>query len=135
MAVAANAPAYAASTDAPVIGSIVACKTAGVGQNCKGYRFTVTFAVMPSDPWTIDLDLVSLKFKSGSVLTLTTATTPTTFEVSSSNTNSIPFLSCTEDNSGDKFELTLGYTATNVNNTSVSQSFTGTYPIDVTGNC
>lgn len=131
MAVAANAPAYAASTDAPVIGSIVACKTAG-GKNCNGYRFTVTFVVMPNDTWTIELDQVSLKFKSGSVPNLTT--TPTTFKVSSSTTSSITFLSCTQDNSGDKFELTLGYTATN-DRSKVSQFLTGTYLIDVTGNC
>ncbi len=55
VAVAANAPAFAASTDAPQPGFLtVTCRTNGQGQNnCQGYRLVLNFQVEGTYSWNI----------------------------------------------------------------------------------
>lgn len=55
LAVAAHAPAFAASSDAPTPGALaVICRTNGQGQgNCQGYRLVLNFNLQGTTDWNI----------------------------------------------------------------------------------
>ena len=67
VAVAANAPVYAASTDAPTPGSIsVTCRTNGQGQgNCQGYRLVLTFNVKGTYTWNVRITTAQITTSTG----------------------------------------------------------------------
>lgn len=135
VAVAAQAPALAASTDAPTVGrnAVVACKDPGLGSNCQGYRLSLNLTVQPSDPWTIDLTQVTLTFPSGRSTGLAPA--PMTFTDVTMTSNVLNFVVCTKDNSGDKFDLTVTYTATNQRTGVSTKGITSTTAVNVAAVC
>ena len=106
VAVAANAPAYAASTDPPAPGSFTACRDTGLGSNCQGYRITAALGVQPGDPWDIRLTEVGI-----AGTPLLADTTPQQFVVTTL-ANLVSFNVC-GNFSASKITLTLRYTATN----------------------
>ena len=126
VAVAANAPAFAASTDAPSISSVSACKDPGTGSNCQGYRFSVVLNVQPGYTWTINLTEVSIENTNR-----TTTTTPLTFLGVSSDSSTLNFTTCTETDSASFKFITVKYSATN--NLGVTTSNLGVTNLKVTG--
>lgn len=107
VAVAANAPAFAASTDAPGYSSYLGCKTPGDpnGPNCQGYRLIMAFDVQGPYEWTIVLDTVKVDG-----VDYTTNVQPTrTFTVSATSP-SIEFRVCTTSSPG-QITLEVAYTA------------------------
>ena len=125
VAVAANAPAYAASTDPPKIGIIDACKDPGSGLNCQGYRFSVSLTVQPGYTWTINLTKVTIEG-----VDLTLVTVPLVFTNVSSTNSILRFTTCTETDSASFKTIGLTYSATN-NLGSISRNLGTT--IKVTG--
>ena len=108
LAVAAHAPAFAASTDAPRTNgpaSYVVCKLAGAGQNCQSYRVTLTLDVQPDDTW--DITLTEVTFNG----TLTTFM-PVDFVVRFDN-RVITFEFCTDNKSPSHFDIGIKFTARN----------------------
>ena len=112
VAIAANAPAYAASTDPPSPGAISACKDPGTG-NCSGYRFVVPLNIQPGYTWTITLTEVTIEG-----VDLTSATSQLLFPNIDSTNSTLAFLTCTATDSASFKTVTIKYTAT---------SSTGTY--------
>lgn len=106
VAVAANAPAFAASTDAPGYRSYTGCKTPGDpnGLNCQGYRLTMTFDVQGTYDWTINLDVVKVDG-----VDFTTNVPQRTFTVSATSPT-IEFRVCTTSSPG-QIDLGVVYTA------------------------
>lgn len=111
VAVGAQAPAYAASTDAPSVGPTTGCKTPGDpnGLNCQGYKIQVAFNFAGPYTWTIFLNSVS---SDGVDVTASIQPVTRTFTVSPANPM-IEFRICTTD-SAAKFNLGYTYTATRV---------------------
>lgn len=132
VAVAANAPAFAASTDAPSISGVLAfnvCKLAGAGQNCHSYRATLTLTVQPGDPWTIDI--TSLKADGTDFFSTVDVKQ---FANVTSSSNLITFTFCTSK-SPSQFKLTLGYTATNQRTLVSTANLGGSYDLTGVSNC
>lgn len=130
VAVAAHAPAFAASTDAPVVtgtGSISVCKLAGAGQNCQSYRVRVSFAVQPDDTW--DMTITQLAFNGAPVMA-----SPSTFDVRYDSSSRV-FEFCSDAKSPSQFQLTLRYTATNRRTGAVTSDLGGVYALSGVGNC
>lgn len=138
VAVAANAPAYAASTDAPVIGgagSFTVCRDTGLGSNCQGYRFSLTLTVQPGDSWNIDFTDVRIKdvsYLGNDPTTGLPQTQPTTFTVNS-DMNIVTFNVC-GDFSASQILFTLRYTATNTRTGAATTNLGGTYKFDQISN-
>jgi hypothetical protein len=108
VAVASTAPAFAASTDAPVIpgaGSFTVCRDTGEGQGCQGYRFSLVLAVQPGDTW--DLALTEVRMSSSQLLA---STAPQAFVVTAT-ANVIAFNVC-GTSSASQVTFTLKYAAT-----------------------
>lgn len=129
--IAAQAPAFAASHDAPTVGSFSVCKQPGGPNavNCQGYRITVSLSVQPGKTWTIDLTQVNINGAN-----LLGSTDPLQFTGVTTTANSITFSVCTNANSGDKPELTLRYTASTTG-VAPQTNLGGTYALDVSRNC
>jgi hypothetical protein len=122
VAIAATAPAFAASIDPPSfeLNSTTGCKQPGgpTGPNCQGYRMAVNLTVQPSDTW--DVTLTDVQVNDVSYF----ATVPieqTQFTVTSTS-SIINFVICTSNSSPSQFNLTLVYSATNRR---TGQTFTG----------
>ncbi len=133
VAVVAQAPAFAASTDAPVVsgpGSFTVCKQPGGpnGPNCQGYKFALRLAVQPSDTWTIQLTTVKVGGTS-----FLAQTNPTTFQVTAT-ANLLNFVLCTAS-SPSQFTLELRYTATNTRTGQQTTNLGGTYAFSNVSNC
>lgn len=123
VAVAAHAPAFAASTDAPTIpnaGAFSVCRDTGEGQNCQGYRFTLTLSVQPSDTW--DITFTDVRIGSAPLLALTS---PREFAVTATS-NTIMFSVC-GNYSASQISFTLKYSATNRRTGSTTTDLGGTY--------
>lgn len=67
VAVAAHAPAFAASSDAPTPGSLaVTCRTNGQGQgNCQGYRLVLNFNLQGTASWNIRITAANITSSAG----------------------------------------------------------------------
>lgn len=133
VAVVAQAPAFAASTDVPVVpgpGSFSVCKQPGGpnGPNCQGYKFALNLTVQPSDMWTIDF--TELVVNGTSFLA---QTVPTTFEVSST-ANLVSFVFCTAS-SPSQLDLTLRYSATNQRTGQTTTNLGGTFVLSDVRKC
>lgn len=122
VAVAAQAPAFAASTDAPRPTVTVCKETAG----SKCYRFYLTFA-MPAYDWSITLtSLVLTNSTTPGGEELIGLTNPKTFTVTTAGTNVFQIQACTTGNLASSALLQLAYTATSSagsENISVTQDF------------
>lgn len=134
VAVAAHAPAFAASTDPPVINQtgITACKRPGqpgTGTNCQGYSFSINVTVQPDDPWTITLTNVVLNGASHLAGTI-----PTTFGVVS-GASIINFVVCTNTSSPGPVTLSLTYSAKNERTMVTTTNLGGTYALGVVNPC
>lgn len=133
VALAAQAPAFAGSTNAPRPTGVTVCKEAA-GSKC--YRFFLTFA-RPSQDWTIELASVVL------VNTTTPSTgtdvfpetNPKEFTVSSAAgaANVFRVQACTTGNLANAVKVTFVYTATPT--TGPSQTVTVTYDYESTPPC
>ena len=133
VAVVAQAPAFAASTDVPVVpgpGSFSVCKQPGApnGPNCQGYKFVLNLTVQPSDTWTITFTQLVVDGTS-----FLAQTNPTTFQVSST-ANVLDFVFCTAS-SPSQFNLTLRYTATNQRTGQTTTNLGGNYVLSNVRNC
>lgn len=133
VAVAAQAPAFAASTDAPTIsgvGAFTACKQPGGpnGPNCQGYRFALTLTVPPGDSWDI---VFTQLLVDGSTFLGTTS--PTSFTVTSTS-RVLNFVLCTAS-SPSQFDLTLRYSATNQRTHATTTNLGGVYSFAGIKNC
>lgn len=131
VAVAANAPAFAASTDAPSVpgsSAFVVCKLPGAGQNCQSYRATLNLTVQPSDTWTIDFTALLVDN-----VDFLASVAPQSFTVSATSTL-VVFTFCTAS-SPSQFDLTLRYKATNNRTSAVTTNLGGTYALSGVRNC
>ena len=107
VAVAANAPAFAASTNPPSVAGYTGCKTPGDpnGANCQGYLLNLTFNVDAPYTWTVVFQSIKVD-----TVDFTGQIQPTTtFEVSSVDPT-VTFRICT-DRSPGPIDLDLTYTA------------------------
>jgi len=109
VAIAAQAPAFAASTDAPRPTATACKETAG----SKCYRFFLTFSTS-SYNW--DITLTSLNMKNSTTAAageeLIRLTTPKTFTLTATGTNVIQIQACTTGNLASSGDVVLRYTAT-----------------------
>lgn len=133
VAVVAQAPAFAASTDVPVVpgaGSFSVCKRPGDpnGPNCQGYKFVLNLTVQPSDTWTITFTQLVVDGTS-----FLAQTNPSTFQVSST-ANVLDFVFCTAS-SPSQFNLTLRYSATNQRTGQTATDLGGNYVLSGVRNC
>jgi hypothetical protein len=133
VAVVAQAPAFAASTDVPVVpgpGSFSVCKQPGGpnGPNCQGYKFVLSLTVQPSDTWTIEFTRLVVDGTSFLAQTI-----PSTFTVSST-ANLVNFVFCTAS-SPSQFNLELRYSATNQRTGQTTTDLGGTYVLSGVRNC
>jgi hypothetical protein len=122
VAVAANAPAFAASTDPPAPGSFTACRDTGLGSNCHGYRITAALDVQPGDAW--DIQLTEVRIADAPLLD---DTSPQQFVVTTL-ANLVSFNIC-GNFSAAKIKLTLRYTATNQRTGASTPKIGGVYEI------
>ncbi|KRE92571.1 hypothetical protein ASG76_16520 [Nocardioides sp. Soil774] len=111
VAVAANAPAFAASTDAPVISSIsVTCRTTGQGNgNCQGYRLALAFQVQGTYSWSINITAAQIVTDTGVTQSINSPVFPVTI---SALNPTIPNLWFCSASSPSKMDLRITYTAT-----------------------
>ena len=67
VAIAAQAPSFAASTDAPSPGAVMMdCRTNGQGQgNCQGYRLVLNFNVPGTTSWNIRITTAQITSSAG----------------------------------------------------------------------
>lgn len=109
VAVAAHAPAFAASHDAPRP-TATACKETA-GSRC--YRFFFTFS-MPSFTWNIELTSLNMKNSTTPVTgeELISLTSPKTFTVTPGGANVFQVQACTTGNLASSGDVVLKYTAT-----------------------
>ena len=111
VAVAAHAPAFATSTDAPAPHSMeMTCRTVGNGQgNCHGYRLVLTFQVQGPYTWNVSILPSQITFTGGAALEIKT---PTTFPYQiSPSVNTMRLWFCKSTNSADFLNnLTIRYT-------------------------
>jgi hypothetical protein len=72
VAVAAQAPAFAASSDAPTPGSLaVSCRTNGQGQgNCQGYRLVLNFNLQGTSSWNIKITTAQITSSAGATVSI-----------------------------------------------------------------
>ena len=72
VAVAAHAPAFAASTDPPRPGSFdVTCRTNGQGGgNCQGYRMVLNFNLQGTTSWNIRITAAQITSSAGNTLSV-----------------------------------------------------------------
>lgn len=108
VAVAAHAPAFAASTDAPRPNVTVCKETAG----SKCYRFFLSFPV-PSHDW--DITLTSLVLTNPTTPDgeeLIALTSPKNFTVTTTGANVFQVQACTTGNLASSAAVALKYTAT-----------------------
>ena len=108
VAVAANAPAFAASTDAPGFKNYFGCKTPGDpnGPNCQGYRLNMSFDVQGTYEWTIVLTSVKVDNVD---FTNNVQPTTRTFTISATSP-AFEFRVCTTSSPG-QIDLDVAYTA------------------------
>lgn len=108
VAIAANAPAFATSTDAPRPTATACKETAG----SKCYRFFLTFAA-PSYDWDITLtSLVMTNSTTGPAgEELILRTNPTNFTVTATGVNVFQVQACTTGNLASSGDVVLKYTA------------------------
>jgi hypothetical protein len=109
VAIAAHAPAFAASTAPPTVsgvGAYTACKQPGGpnGPNCQGYRMTLTFTVAAPYVWTVKFLTAKVD---GTDFTASLDPQPPTFTVSSANPT-VSFAICTAS-SPSQFDFDLTY--------------------------
>jgi hypothetical protein len=133
VALAAQAPAFAASTDPPTIAgadSFTACKDPGSGSNCQGYRFSLNLTVQPGDTWTISFTNVQVETTS-----LTAVTSPKVFTSVSFGNPTISFVTCTETDSASHHNVTLRYDATNNRTGVTTTNLGGTWDVRGIGPC
>jgi hypothetical protein len=107
---AAQAPAFAASTTPPSVsgaGSYTVCKQPGGpnGPNCQGYRMALTFNVDAPHTWTVTFNSAKVN---GVDFTASIDPQPATFTVSSTSPT-VNFRICTEA-SPSQFLFDLTYT-------------------------
>lgn len=125
VAVAANAPAFAASTDAPRPTATVCKETAG----SKCYRFFLTFSA-PSYDW--DIVLTSLNMTNSTTPVtgeeLIAQTTPKTFTVTTTGANVFQIQACTTGNLASSGDVVLKYTATRTGMPSEPVTVTYSFP-------
>ena len=111
VAVAANAPAFAASQDAPVAGGItMVCRTTGNGQNgnCQGYRIVLNFGIQGPYDWDITITPQQVVTSNGATVEIKIpATVPSTVNASNST---MPVWFCSTA-SGDNLSVQVTYTA------------------------
>lgn len=132
MAIAANAPAYAASTNAPSIagpGSFLVCKLPGAGQNCQSYRATLNLTVQPGDTW--DIDLTALTMNGADFFA---SVAPKSFKGITATSSLLTFTFCTAS-SPSQFTLALRYTATNTRTGVATTNLGGSYALSDIRNC
>lgn len=132
VAVAANAPAFAASTDAPAPGSLQAlCRTTGQGQgNCQGYRFRLNFLVDAPYSWNVSITTSQINPSTGPALEIKT---PTSFPQVVNASNSFLDLWFCTSSSPSQLALSVSYTtwrtdqpqSTAVTRTFLEQQYTG----------
>ncbi len=131
VAVAAQAPAFAASTDAPRPTATVCKETAG----SKCYRFFLAFS-MPSYNWNIVLtSLVVTNNTTGSTgEELIALTNPKTFTVTPAGANLVQLQACTTGNLASSAAVVLKYTATSatglIENVTENYNFPSISPCD-----
>jgi hypothetical protein len=133
VAVASTAPAFAASTDTPVVpgpGAFTVCKQPGGpnGPNCQGYKFSLNLTVQPSDTWTIQFTTLTVDGTN-----FLPQTSPQTFQVTATS-NLISFVFCTAS-SPSQFNMTLRYSATNQRTGVTTSNLGGTYALSGVRNC
>ena len=123
VAVAANAPAFAASTDAPSVpgsAAFVVCKLPGAGQNCQSYRAILNLTVQPSDTWTIDFTALLVDN-----VDFFASVAPKSFTGITATSTQVEFTFCTAS-SPSQFDLTLRYSATNTRTGATTTNLGGT---------
>jgi hypothetical protein len=126
LAVAAQAPAFAASTDAPAPGALfMTCRTNGQGQgNCQGYRLVVNFNLQGTSSWNIRITTAQITSSAGATQSINLpATFP--YTVSPTGTQSMNLWFCAAS-SPSGLTLNISYTAWVVGtleSTAVTQSF------------
>lgn len=127
VAVAANAPAFAASTDAPRPGSALACKeTAG----SKCYRFNLAFPV-PTQAWKLELTSVWVTNKTvPNGEELFALTNPKTFVVSAASgaSNVWTVQACTTGNLASSATVRFTYVASTASGASETVVVTYNFP-------
>ncbi len=76
VAVAAHAPAFAASTDPPGAGTMdVVCRTTGQGgNNCQGYKVNLNFTVPGAYDWMVTVSVAQINSSNGTVVEIKTPT-------------------------------------------------------------
>ncbi|GAA5119782.1 hypothetical protein GCM10023339_34110 [Alloalcanivorax gelatiniphagus] len=132
VAVATQAPAFAASTDVPAPGALVAiCRTTGQGNgNCQGYRFRLNFLVDPPYSWNVSITTAQITPSNGPALEIKT---PTSFPQVISSTSTFLDLWFCASSSPSQLNLSVSYTtwrtdqpqSTAVTRTFLEQAFTG----------
>ena len=124
IAVAAQAPAFAASHDAPVVSSVLPiCRSTGQGSNCHTYRLRINFAVSNSYSWSIGLlaaDIIANGSASGGIVL-------PAFPVVIDATNSSIELTFCSSSSPSTLDLQFTYSATRTDG-AAPPATTLTYP-------
>ena len=126
VAVAAQAPAFAASTDAPAPGAMsVTCRTNGNGQgNCQGYRVVLNFNLQGTSTWNIRITAAQITSSAGVTQSINLpATFPYTVSPTGAQVMNLWFCS---ESSPSGLTLNISYTAWVVGtseSTAVTQSF------------
>lgn len=124
VAVAAQAPAFAASTDAPRPNVTVCKETAG----SKCYRFYLSFP-LPSHNW--DITLTSLVLTNPTTPggeDLIVLTNPKSFSVTTTGANVVQVQACTTGNLASSAAVTITYTATRTGGSSENVTLNLNYP-------
>ena len=124
VAIAAHAPAFAASTDAPTPGSLMMdCRTNGQGGgNCQGYRLAVNFNLQGTTSWNIRITTAQITSSAGATLSVNEPVMP--YVVSPTNSSMNLWFCSASSPSG--LTLDISYSAWLVGapeSTSVTQSF------------
>lgn len=124
MAVAAHAPAFAASHDAPTPGAVMMdCRTNGQGGgNCQGYRLALNFNVLGTTSWNIRITTAQITSSAGATVSVNQPPMP--YVVSPSNQSMNLWFCSASSPSG--LTLNISYSAWQVGSlesTAVVQSF------------
>ncbi|HSU01934.1 MAG TPA: hypothetical protein VLK03_05245 [Nocardioides sp.] len=125
VAVAAHAPAFAASHDAPAPGAVLMdCRTNGKGQgNCQGYRLSLTFQLQGTTSWNIRITTAQITSSAGNTLSINEPLVFPRVITTSDQTMNLWFCS---ESSPSGLTLNIAYTAWQVGTseaTAVTQSF------------
>jgi hypothetical protein len=126
VAIAANAPAFAASTDAPRPTATVCKETAG----SKCYRFFLSFGTSQSYDWAITLTSLNMKNSTTPVTgeELIALTNPKSFTVTTTGANVFQVQACTTGNLASSGDVTLTYTAKRTGMAAESITVTYSFP-------